>query len=173
MAAIAQTTPETPEKLLRTSTSFSLIVRASYEKTAPLFGPEGERGWAGKHWDPQFICPQPAHDEQGAVFTIRHGQGPLKAVWLITQFDREGRHFQYVYFLPEIMVTVIDVHFNPIGAAQTGVNVLYTRTALTAAGNEHVRAMTEGDQTSGKEWQAAIDKYLAESNLSGTSKQQH
>ena len=173
MVTYAQAQAAAPGERLRTSTSFSLIVHASYEKTAPLFGPEGERAWAGKHWDPQFIHPQPAHDEAGAVFTIQHGKGPLKAVWVTTEFDKEARHFQYVYFLPEIMVTVIDVRFNPIGADQTGVNVAYTRTALTAEGNEHVQAMTEDDQSSGKDWQAAIDKYLAESNLSGTSKQQH
>jgi hypothetical protein len=153
-----------PEKLLRTSTSFSLIVPASYEKTAPLFGPEGERAWAGKHWDPQFIYPQPAHDEPGAVFTISHRQGALKAVWVTTQFDANARHFQYVYFMPDLMVTMIDVRFKVVSPDRTGVNVVYTRTALTAEGNEHVTAMTDGDQTAGKEWQAAIDEYLSPSH---------
>jgi hypothetical protein len=59
--------------LLHLSTSFDLTVHASYAKTAPLFGPEGERAWAGKHWNPEFIHPQPAKDVEGAVFTIQHG----------------------------------------------------------------------------------------------------
>jgi hypothetical protein len=78
-----------------------------------------------------------------------------------TLFDVDARHFQYVYFLPDIMVTVIDVRFKPAGADVTGVNVVYTRTALTPEGNEHVTAMTEGDKTAGKDWQKAIDDYLA------------
>ena len=76
-------------------------------------------------------------------------------------FDVEGRHFQYVYFIPDLMVTVIDVRFKPLGADSTAVNVVYTRTALTLEGNQHVTAMTEGDKKAGKEWQQAIDAYLA------------
>jgi len=162
MTAFAQAPSAAPEKLLRTSTSFSLIVHASYEKTAPLFGPDGERAWAGKHWDPQFIYPHPGHDVEGAVFTIRHGQ--FKAVWVNTQFDTEAKHFQYVYFLPDLLVTTIDVRFNPLSADQTSVNVIYTRTSLSPEGNEHVAAMTEDDQSSGKEWQAGIDAYLEQSH---------
>ena len=159
LPAAAQTTAAAPAPLLHVSTSFDLVVHASYAKTAPLFGPGGERAWAGKHWSPEFIHPQPARDEEGAVFTIQHG--PYKAVWVNTLFDLDARHFQYVYFLPDIMVTVIDVRFKPAGADVTDVNVVYTRTALTAEGNEHVTAMNEGDKTAGKDWQKALDDYLA------------
>lgn len=158
LPALAQTPIAQPEPLLRTSSSFDLVVHASYAKTAPLFGPEGERGWGGKHWNPEFIFPLPAHDEEGAVFTVKHG--PYKAVWVNTAFDVDARHFQYVYFLPDLMVTVIDVRFKQLDADSTGVNVVYTRTAITAEGNEHVTAMTESDKTAGKDWQTAIDDYL-------------
>jgi hypothetical protein len=148
-----------PEALMHTQTSFNLTVHAPYGQTAPLFSPEGERAWAGKHWDPQFIYPPVAHDEQGAVFTVKHG--PFRAVWVTTLFDTEGRHYQYVYFIPEIMVTTIDVHFTVINAGTTRVHVTYARTAVTPEGNDHVTAMTAEDRQSGKEWQAAIDAYLA------------
>jgi hypothetical protein len=162
LPALAQTSIASPEPLMHVSTSFDLVVHAPYAKTAPLFGPEGERPWAGKHWNPEFLHPQPAADIEGAVFTIQHG--PYKAVWVNTLFDLEARHFQYVYFMPDLMVTVIDVRFKPEGADVTGVNVVYTRTALTPEGNEHVAAMSEGDKTAGKDWQKGIDDYLAESN---------
>jgi hypothetical protein len=165
LPAFAQSPVAEPAPLLHLSTSFDLVVHASYGVTAPLFGPEGERPWAGKHWDPQFIHPLPAADVEGAVFTIQHG--PFHATWVNTLFDVEGRHFQYVYFMPDVMVTVIDVRFKPEGADSTKVHVDYTRTALTLEGNEHVAAMTEGDKTAGKEWQQAIDEYLAQTRLSG------
>jgi hypothetical protein len=155
---LAQSAPAAQEPRLHTQTSFDLLVHASYAVTAPLFGPEGERPWAGKHWDPQFIHPQPAADVEGAVFTIQHG--PFHAIWVNTMFDVDGRHFQYVYFMPDIMVTVIDVSFKPVSADSTGVHVVYTRTALTAEGNQHVTAMTEGDKKAAKEWQEGIDAYL-------------
>jgi hypothetical protein len=62
------------------------------------------------------------------------------------------------------MVTVIDVRFNPAGPDSTDVNVVYTRTALTPEGNEHVTVMIEGDKIACKEWQKAIDDYLSQSN---------
>jgi|ERR1700677_3187726 hypothetical protein len=159
LPALAQTSIAQPESLMHVSTSFDLAVHASYAKTAPLFGPEGERPWAGKHWNPEFIHPQPAADIEGAVFTIQHG--PFKAVWVNTLFDLEARHFQYVYFLPDLMVTVIDLRFKSIAADLTGVHVVYTRTALTPEGNEHVAAMSEGDKTAGTEWQKGLDEFLA------------
>lgn len=159
ISALAQSAPAAPEPRLHTQTSFDLLVHAPYAVTAPLFGPNGERAWAGKHWNPEFIHPQPGSDVEGAVFTIQHGAHT--ATWVTTISDVESRHFQYVYFLSDLMVTVIDVRFKPISADATAVHVVYTRTALTPEGNPHVIAMTEGDKTAGKEWQEAIDEYLA------------
>lgn len=158
--ALGQTAPVARETLMHTQSSFELIVHASFAETAPLFGPEGERVWAGKHWDPQFLYPQPAHDSEGAVFTVKHG--PVTAVWVNTRFDIEARHFQYVYFLSNLMVTTIDVRFTSLGPDTTRVNVTYTRTAIAPEGNEHVQAMSEGDKSAGGEWQRSIDRYLAD-----------
>jgi hypothetical protein len=130
-----------------------------YKEAAPLFGPEGERVWAGKHWNPRFLYPRPAHDEQGAVFTIEHG--PVTAVWVNTLFDLEGRHFIYAYFIPGILVSTIDVRFALADQKTTQVHVIYTRTALVPEGNEHVTAFTAMDKTAGHDWQQAIDGYLA------------
>lgn len=159
--AFSRPVPAPPEPCLHTRTSFDLLVNAPYAVAAPLFGPDGERAYAGKHWDPAFVYPQPASDVEGAIFTVRHG--PYKAVWVNTLFDLGGQHFQYVYFLSDLMVTVVDVRFRPVSADSTVVNVTYTRTALTPQGNEHVAAMSEDDKTAGKDWQEAINEYLARS----------
>lgn len=150
--------PGTPQ-LLRTQTAFDLSVRLPYHEAAALFGPEGERAWAGKHWNPQFLYPQPARDEQGAVFTIQHG--PVTVTWVNTLFDLESRHFQYAYFIPNVMVTTIDVRFTPINSTSTAVHVLYVRTALTPEGNEHVTTFTASDNSAARDWQQSIDTYLA------------
>ena len=139
-------------------TSFEVVVHAPYAEAAKLFGPEGERVWAGKHWDPRFVFPAEPRDERGAVFTIQHG--PLQAVWVISEHDLEARHFQYVYFLDKLMVCTIDVRFSELNAKTTKVRVNYSRTAVTAEGDEHVAAMAEGDRKAGAEWQTAIDEYL-------------
>jgi hypothetical protein len=160
-AAVAQAGTPIAQRA-HTETSFELVVKAPYAEAAKLFGPEGERVWAGKHWDPQFLFPASPRDEQGAVFTIQHG--PVQAVWVITRHDMEARHFQYVYFLGQMMVCTIDLWFTSPDASTTKVRVTYARTAVSPEGDEHVAAMTEGDRRAGAEWQGAIDEYLASHN---------
>lgn len=158
VTALGQSDTTAPQ-LLRTQTAFELTVHLPYVEAAPLFGPEGERPWAGKHWNPKFLYPQPAHDEQGAVFTIQHGS--VTAVWVNTLFDLDARHFIYSYFIPGIMVTTIDVRFTSADTKTTQVHVIYTRTALTPEGNDHVAAFTETDKTAAHDWQQSVDTYLA------------
>lgn len=145
-------------KRMHIETTFEVLVRAPYAETAELFSPEGERAWAGSHWDPAFIYPIPARDKQGAVFTISHGA--VQAVWVVAQHDLEARHFQYVYFIPAMMVTTIDVGFRSPDSKTTQVTVTYARTAISPEGDSHVMSMSEGDETAGREWQDAIDRYL-------------
>jgi hypothetical protein len=158
-AATAQAVGNKEDNRMHVETTFEVLVRAPYDEAANLFSPEGERAWAGAHWDPTFVYPLPARDTQGAVFTISHGS--MNAVWVVARRDLEARHFQYVYFIPDVMVTTIDVEFKPLDPNMTHVKVTYARTAVSAAGDDHVKAMSEGDQTAGKEWQQAVDRYLA------------
>jgi hypothetical protein len=144
---------------------FEFTVHAPYQVAAPLFGPEGERAWGGDHWDPHFLYPQPAQDIQGAVFTVRHGHYP--AYWVNTSYDVAARHFQYVYFIPDAMVTLIDVRFSELDPANTKVNVAYERTALKSEANEHVRDLGNADRDNGKEWGPAINDYLAKQKVAG------
>jgi hypothetical protein len=154
--------PEAVPPLMHVSTSFSFSVNAPMREAAPLFGPEGERAWAGDEWNPQFLFPTPARDVEGAVFTIQHGEH--KAVWVNTIFDLDGGRMQYVYVLGNLLATTIDVHLHPIDAQHTKVDVTYTRTALVAEANEHVAAMSKHDSKQGPEWERSINQYLEQHN---------
>jgi len=122
-------------------------------------------GGACRHWGPQFLYPQPAQDTQGAVFTIRHDH--RHAYWVNTAFDTDGRHFQRVYFIPETMVVLIDVHFSEADSDTTNMDVAYERTALNPQSNQHVKDMGDADRDSGKEWGTAISDYLAKQKAAG------
>jgi hypothetical protein len=141
------------------SNSFQFVVGAPLIRTAALFGPEGERCWAGQHWNPEFLYPQPGKDIQGAVFTVQHG--PHTSVWVNTIFDPAAGRMQYVAFIPEALVSTVDVRLSPHDAASTRVEVTYVRTALNLAANEDVQAMGKSDAQSGPDWQQAIEKCLA------------
>jgi hypothetical protein len=138
--------------------SFHFAVHAPMARVAPLFGPNGERAWAGGHWKPQFLFPQPAHDTQGAVFTVQHG--PIQSVWVNTLFDLSAGRMQYVCFFPEKFVFTVDVRLTPVDTSNTEVDVTYTRTALTPDVNQHVRELGADDAKSGPEWQGGIETAL-------------
>jgi hypothetical protein len=151
---------------VRVSNRFEFMVEAPMERAAPLFGPEGERCWAGERWDPKFVYPQPAKDQQGAVFTVLHGG--LKSVWVNTVFDLAGGRMQYVTMVPEAMVSTIDVRLRAAGTEATRVEVGYVRTALDAELNAHVTALGAQDRESGPEWEKAIAECLAKQGAGGS-----
>lgn len=141
---------------VHTEEKFVFTARAPMEQVAPLFGANKERAWA-PGWVPDFVYPSPAADVQGMVFTVPHDQ--LQSAWVNTVFDLQKGHIQYTYVIPEHLVTVITVSLQRQGQ-QTGVEVHYDRTSLTAGGDEHVRTMAQHDRDSGPEWERQINEYL-------------
>jgi hypothetical protein len=157
-AAEAQT-PAVADRVAHVSNSFSFTVPASLRDAAPLFGPEGERSWAGTEWNLQFLFPVPGKDVEGAVFTVQHGDHC--SVWVNTRFDLEAGRMQYVVVLPDLLVSTIDVALHAIDATHTRVDVTYIRTALRPHANEHVVAMGRHDREQGPDWERSIRTYLA------------
>jgi hypothetical protein len=135
---------------------FAFTARAPIEQVAPLFGADKERVWA-PGWDPHFVHPVPASDEEGMVFTLEHSH--LRSVWVNTEFDPKAGRVQYVYVIPDIMVTLITLRLMPEGN-QTRVEVAYDRTALSKEGDAHVRHMGEHDRGSGPDWAKQVNEYL-------------
>ncbi len=151
------------EPLVHVRNTFELTVRAPYKVAAPLFGADAERAWGGPDWKPQFLYPQPAEDRASAVFTVAHGHH--QSVWVNTIFDLEKGNVQYVSVIDGVMVTKIDIHLAAADANSTRVNVSYERTALNAEANGHVRHFGEADHANGKEWEGAINSYLAKKKI--------
>ena len=126
------------------------------EQVAPLFGADKERVWSPQ-WDPQFLYPLPVADAQGMVFTVAHHH--LHAVWVNTELNLKDGRVQYVYVIPDVLVTVITLNLKPDGN-QTLVEVHYHRTALSPEADAHVQEMAKQDHDAGPEWQTQINQYL-------------
>jgi len=141
---------------VHTEERFSFMAQGPMSIVAPLFGADKERVWA-PGWDPKFIYPLPAADVQGMVFEVAHSH--LKATWVNTQLDWKTGRVQYVYVIPDALVTVISLQLTAAGDS-TRVDVEYDRTALNAEADEHVRHMAEGDRGSGPEWEKQVNEYL-------------
>lgn len=141
---------------VHTDERFGFTVNARMEQVAPLFGADKERAWA-PDWNPQFIHPLPAGDEEGMVFAVTHQH--LKSTWVNTGYDTKSGRFQYVYLIPDAMVTMITIRLTPLDN-KTRVDVDYQRTALNPEANAHVRHMAEGDGNAGADWDKWMNGYL-------------
>ena len=147
---------------------FSLTVQAPYDEAFPLFGAYEERKWA-KGFDPQFIHPSPALDLPGMVFTTtRDGRS---IVWTNTAFDPASGHVQYVYFVHDVMVTLIDIHLAKANAKETRVDVVYERTAMKPETSELVAQQARDDKNRDKEWAEMINGYLSKRNTNKANSQ--
>jgi hypothetical protein len=144
--------------LLHTRERFSLVANAPFEIAWPLFGAEGERAWAAD-WKPIFLWPEKPFDQEGMVFMIRHKD--RDAVWVNTAFDRTGRRIQYVYVIPNVVVTVITLNLVPDGHS-TAIEVVYERTALAAAANDIVKDMAARDREAARDWSRQINTHLSQ-----------
>ena len=144
--------------LMHARSEFTFTVQGPMAEAFPLFGPEGERAWAGPEWDPQFVYPIPAKDVEGAVFHVHHGHH--SATWVNTAFDAQGGHAAYVYVIEGKMATRIDVQLTPVDAATTSVRVMYERTALDPSVKPDIAEMAQSDPKMGAEWEQAIGEYL-------------
>jgi hypothetical protein len=139
-----------------TEEKFVFTAHAPMQQVAPLFGADKERVWSPQ-WDPKFVYPLPAADAQGMVFTVAHHH--FQAAWVNTELNLKDGRVQYVYVIPDALVTVITLNLKPEGN-QTLVEVHYDRTALTPETDVHVREMAKQDRDSGPEWQTQINQYL-------------
>lgn len=144
------------QRAVHTHEQFEFVADAPIEVVWPLFGAERERAWA-PGWDPRFVWPEQAADQQGMVFKIAHGD--RTAIWVNTSLDPVANRAQYVYVLPDIVATVITLRLTPTGRS-THVVVTYERTALSESANEVVSKMAAQDRTSGPEWGQQINSHL-------------
>ena len=157
VSAVAQVKDDTHAKLAHTRAEFSFDLSAPYEEVFPLFGAHEERKWA-KGFEPQFLFPAPPHDQPGMVFTtVQEG---LPRVWTNTALDSATGHVQYVYWIADTMVALIDVHIENRGARDTHVNVVYERTSLRAEANELIVRMAHADAHAGPHWAEMINGYF-------------
>lgn len=167
VTSIAQQPAVSTENPLHTRTEFSFMVAAPFDHVAPLFGANEERKWS-PDWNPQFVYPVLAHDEQGMVFKVAHGH--YSSVWVNTAFDLAGGHIQYAYVLNNAMTVLIDIRLTRESGQKTAVTVVYERTALMPEANEHVQHFANEDAVAGKEWEAAINSYFAKARTTAPQK---
>jgi hypothetical protein len=147
---------------VHTSEQFAFLANGPLADVFPLLGADAERAWA-PGWEPGFIWPATPSDRAGMVFQIARGR--QVATWVNTLFDPDTGRVQYVYVVPEVVVTVITLQLHSQGAG-TEVTVRYERTSLSPESDAVVKAMAEHDRAAGPEWASQINAHLSKSGKS-------
>ncbi|HKR63203.1 MAG TPA: hypothetical protein VJZ00_05670 [Thermoanaerobaculia bacterium] len=117
-----------------------------------MFGPLGERAWAGEDWQPEVLWADGPGDSEGMVFRQK-GE-----VWVNVRFDRVANVAEYVRFGADV-VTRIRVALEPRGENACDAHVRYEWVAVSEEGNAEVarrKAATTID------WEDAIHAALHE-----------
>ena len=123
-------------------------------RKAPLFTAPGEKLWISI-WDPVILHGDGY--EKGTVFvTNNHGH---TSYWLVTDYDTNAKHAQYVRVTPDADTGTVDVSITSNGKGGATVNVAYQLTALSAAGNEKLKeSFSESNYAKMmKDWRSMID----------------
>jgi hypothetical protein len=118
-----------------------IVVDAPVDQAFMYFTPAGEELWVDG-WQPTYIHPADGRTEAGMVFTT--GSGDEATIWTMADFDRVRRFSRYVRCTPCSRTGIVEVRCRALGDERTEVEVSYTLTALSAAG-EKVLAGFEGD----------------------------
>jgi len=157
-AAMAQNPAPAATDDSHLSTTMTFVVKAPVQKAAVLFSPAGMQCWLGHPMHAEFLHAQAPANEAGSVFTMQ--QGPQKSVWVNTLLDVKDGRIQYAMFVPETMVTVVEVRMIADGKDTTRVELTHTVTALNADAREAMKSMGAHSQEHIAAAQKAIEGYL-------------
>lgn len=123
-----------------------------------FFSPEGERDWA-PDWSPEYVYPADGRLQPGLVFRTASGGEPT--LWLLLRFDTLTFEAQYVRIVPGSRLGTVTVSCKPTGARETAVTVTYELTALSAAGNRALDALSPAAyEAMLSSWQTSIARLL-------------
>jgi len=129
------------------------------ERVFPLFGPVREKEWA-EGWEPEVIYPLDAIAAEGMVFQVSPPGEPA-TVWILTRLDPARHEIVYYMVTPGVRVGKIQVRCGDNGDGSSTVNVSYTFTALSEAGNRYVEDFGEEKYAARmRHWEHAINYYL-------------
>lgn len=126
----------------------------------PLLCPVREAEWLDG-WRYTMIHSRSGLVEEGAVFSTP-GEGEPDTVWIVTRHDPAQRVVEFTRFTPGSRVCVLRITVVPDSDAHSLVDITYTYTALTEAGNGFLDGVTEASFVAAMTfWEQSMNHWLA------------
>jgi len=80
--------------------------------------------------------------EEGAVFSTSY-EGEEDTIWIVTKHDSRTREVEFARFTNQSRTSLLKIAVKPKGRHNSHVEVSYTYTGITPAGNDFVDSFTE------------------------------
>ena len=117
--------------------SHGISLPISADEAIEFFTPEGERMWVDG-WAPRYFHPANGETIEGMVFET--GEGDELTYWTVVNFDLAGCRARYSRVTPGSRSTIVEVICKEDGENACRVEVSYTLTGLSEAGNAVIEA---------------------------------
>jgi hypothetical protein len=144
----------------RITRTYCQTIDAPPDRVFPLLCPVREVEWLDG-WRYAMIYSASGLVEEGAVFGTP-GDGEPDTVWIVTRHDAVGQVVEFARFTHGSRVCVLRIAVRPKGATQSFVDVAYTYTGLSPAGNAFIDGFTDGSFLAAVTfWERSMNHWLA------------
>ncbi len=142
----------------RSFASHQICISAPLAQCHRFFTPAGEELWV-EGWKPDYKVPSDGRTEPGMVFTT--GSGEDFTIWTMVDFDTQACYSRYARVTPALRAGFVEVRCTAVNDQTTLVDVSYTLTALTEAGERSLQAFEGAEFTAMiEDWRKAVQKHL-------------
>jgi hypothetical protein len=125
----------------RVTRAYRQTINAIPDEVFPLLCPVREAEWLDR-WTYHMIYSESGLVEEGAVFSTPF-EGEADTVWIVTKHDAKTHQVEFVRFTPDAKTCVLKIAVQPKDRSVSYVDVSYTYTGITPAGNDFIENFTE------------------------------
>jgi hypothetical protein len=144
---------------LRKVFTYRQTINALPETIFPLLCPERETEWLDG-WTYNMIYSKSGIAEPGALFSTS-GEGEEDTVWIITRHDSVEKIVEFARFTPRNRACLLTIKIEPIDNTKSYVNIKYSYTGLTAAGNNYINEYSEEQfENNMRHWEDSMNYFI-------------
>ncbi|UCD31039.1 MAG: hypothetical protein JSW04_04530 [Desulfobacterales bacterium] len=146
-------------KSKRITREYRQTIHATPEKVFPLLCPVREADWLDG-WRYNMIYSVSGLVEEGAVFSTPH-EDEADTIWIVTKYDAKTHEVEFARFTHNQRTCLLQVAVKPKEDNHSYVDVSYTYTGTTQAGNDFIDNFTQETFLEAVTfWEASMNYFL-------------
>jgi hypothetical protein len=140
--------------------SYTQTIHAAPEAVFPLLCPVREAEWL-RGWKARVIHADSGLAETNGVYASLH-PGESDTIWMITQRDERQHTIEFVYFVPGMRVTRLNIAVLPAVGKNSRVEITYIYTGISEEGNREIAEHCAEDRfvRQMKHWEDSMNHFL-------------